>query len=180
MTENIYDDGFPSEVAGHVDVASEYFDNDAVNTTTGVDVGYTGDVQHAHDTENATVTRLESVGAEATNDAIEHWHRGEQRKHSSNRIPVSDSPDVFKCDTVVLKSSTRVFLANKNPNRASITVTNQSAAAISVGGESATTLGGPGTCSIPAGAFRTFYHTAKIYVVGAAGSIVDIAEESYA
>lgn len=174
---NTYDDGFPSEVAGHVDVGSDYFDDGAVNAVSGVDVGYTGDAQHEQDESDATVTRLEGVGARPTNDAIESYHRDAQKAQERQSVALVAS--VLRCDTIVLKQSNRELLVNSNVRRASITITNQGASDVSIGGETATGLGLAGTCRIPVGAFRTLYVTGKIYVVGAAGAIVDIAEESY-
>lgn len=169
---NVYDDDYPGEAAGHAEAAAVFAD-EPVRTTTGYDIGYDGDAQH----RNAPVPHEgEGVGSEHVNDAIRSVVKDAHK--AEDRLPVSDVADDWRCDTILLKSANRVYVIRPNPNRRSITITNQSAAAIAVGKyPGITSVGGPGTASIPAGGFRTFTHAQAIYIIGPLNSQVDYVEE---
>lgn len=171
-----YDAGFPDEVAGYVE-AGAHIDtgSDIVSTAThGEDVFF-----HGGHLPEPSRHDGEETGPASVNARI-HKVSADSRK-DDDRKPVRDTPDDWRTGNVILTSTAAVRLVPANAKRSSLTITNQSASAVVyVGRDAGAQAAAPDVCYLPAGAARTFSHPKEVWIVGAAGDVVDFAEENYA
>lgn len=169
---DLYDTGYADDVAGHVEAGS-FITDDAVKTTEGFDEFFHGESRPAEKSR-----RVENVGTEQVNKAIGRAV-DKAEEYYKPRKPVSVTATDWRTGNLALQDGNATRLVIANPNRKDVVVTNQSAAVMSIGKESGIRVGGPNTVYLPAGSARTFEHTREIWIVGAAGQIVDFVETNY-
>jgi hypothetical protein len=178
---DIYDDGFPEAVAGHVQAVAVYPDDTtAVNTDRGPDVGFDG----SKIAKGRQPHRVEGVGARYVNDKIGDVVRDGDRRNR-NRSPVATVAQRARYANYTLptQAGNTFKIADKSNERSSLNITNQGSVVIYIGKPGLAAVGGQvgnaGALVMP-GQSRTLYHTEEVWVSGANGAVFDVIEETYA
>lgn len=171
-----YGDDWPDHVAGHVE-AGPYTDEGDVTTPHGVDTGFDGDSL----AERKGRSGGQEVGSEAMNRRIDETV--EASKRHTNRQSITEASDtvVYGNETLPDTSPRRILIHNQR--RKAVTITNQGASLIAIGKSGSIVINGgvpsPNAIYLPAGSGRTLTHRMDVWVVGAAGGVVDWMEENY-
>lgn len=181
-SHDVYDDGWPDYVAGHVEAGAviDPASDHVVTATGGIDIGYEGEGAHRE-----TRTTDERHGSAETEKRIQEVVS--ESREAAKRTSVSNvaSSCVYGNETLADTSAKRILL--KNANRKRVTITNQGGSLVAVGNRpNIAIVGGvptPNAGYLPNGAgqlsVKVIESTDEVWVVGAAGGIVDWVEENY-